>query len=387
MDRRIIHLHIPAFSIAVQRVCHQELRDRPVVVAPPHSERALILSASAEARKEGVFTGMPLGKAMKFCPRLAVLPPDYSLTEKASRALGKTVSRYAPLWEPTRPGHVYLDMTGTDRLWGRAKDAAGRLRLEIKRDLRLSGTVGVACNKLVSCIASRIIPCEGVLDVGRGRESAFMAPLRAEVLPGIGRTRKRVLLEELGITVVREIAAMDMGYLKLVFGSKARVIHQRALGIDPTPVHSCLRTPAISEETTLTVDDNDDKRLLGHLYGLVERCSRRLRNRGLTPQRGGVMFRYADHMEVLRRVRLPRKSYWDFDLYGPLQSLFLRAYERRGRVRFMRVWFGDFLAPATQLSLFSSATPDDGKRTGVIRALDRIREKYGDASVWFGRVA
>jgi hypothetical protein len=86
--RHIIHLHIPAFSIAVARVCEPRLRDRPVAVAPPQSERALVISASSEARKEGVFKGIPIGKAIKLCPDLTVLPPNPEQTEKACNAQG-----------------------------------------------------------------------------------------------------------------------------------------------------------------------------------------------------------------------------------------------------------------------------------------------------------
>ncbi len=160
----------------MERACHPELRDRPVAVAPPHSERALILSVSSEARKEGIFKGMSLGKAIKFCPALTVLPPNPGLTEKASLVLTKMLAQYTPLWEPFRPGHVYLDVTGTERLWGRAKDTASRLQREIKGHLRLSGAAGVAGNKMVSSIASTIMLSEGVLDVDHGQESSFMTP-------------------------------------------------------------------------------------------------------------------------------------------------------------------------------------------------------------------
>jgi len=188
------------------------------VVAPPHSERGLILSVSPEARQEGVFKGMALGKAMRFCPDLTVLPPNPGLVEKGCRVLAGTASRYTPVWEPFRPGHLYMDVTGTERLWGRAKDAAYRVRKEIMATMSLSGSVGVAGNKMVAGIASRVMPSEGVLDVHRGRESAFMAPLGVDFIPGIGHVRRRILLEELNISLVREIAILDINNLKLIFG-------------------------------------------------------------------------------------------------------------------------------------------------------------------------
>jgi DNA polymerase-4 len=387
MFRHIIHLHIPAFPIAVARVSQPELRDRPVAVAPPHSERALILSASPEARREGIFKGMPLGKATKFCPDLTVLPPNRDLTGKACQILAKVVTQYTPLWEPSRPGHIYLDLTGTDRLWGRAKDAASRLRREIKNHLHFSGMVGVAGNKMVSNIASRIVSSEGVLDVDHGQESSFMAPLKASVLPGIGHVRRKILLEELNISLVREVAALDMDTLKLVFGRQAYVIHQRALGIDPTPVYPPRMEPTVAEEVTLPQDENDDEKLLGILYGLVERCSHQLLSRALFPRKAGLVFRYTDQEEITRRINLPHASFWDFDLYAPLERIFLRACRRRVRVRFMRVWFRDFSPPASQLSLFPARSPITEKKALVTQALNRIRERYGETTIQYGRTA
>ncbi|MEW6667908.1 MAG: DNA polymerase IV [Thermodesulfobacteriota bacterium] len=385
MHRHIIHLHVPAFPIAVARICRPELRGRPVVVAPPRSERAVILSASLEARREGVYKGMRLDRATKFCPELTVLPPDPVLTERAAQALGRKVSQYTPLWEPARPGHIYMDVTGTERLWGRAKDAALRLMREVKGDLRLAGRAGVAGNKMVSSIASRIFPSEGILDVDPGREFSFMAPLKVDMLPGIGPVRTRVLLEELSITLVRQIAVMDMAGLKFIFGRQAFVMHQRALGIDPTPVYPPSMEPTVSEEAVLPVDENDDEKLLGVLYGLVEKCSHQLRQRALFPGRAGLMFRYADQEEVIRQVSLPRPSFWDPDLYEPLEKAFLNAFHRRVRVSFMRVWFRDFASPDPQLSLFSPDAGRTGKRAAVTQALDRIRERHGGAVVQYGR--
>jgi DNA polymerase-4 len=387
MFRHIIHLHIPAFPIAVARVSQPELRDRPVAVAPPYSERALILSASPEARREGIFKGMPLGKAMKFCPDLTVLPPNRDLTGKACQVLAKAVAQYTPLWEPSQPGHIYLDVTGTDRLWGRAKETASRLRREIKEHLCLLGMVGVAGNKMVSSIASRIISSEGVLDVDHGQEPLFMAPLKASVLPGIGHVRRRILLEELNISLVREVAALDMGTLKLVFGRQAYLIHQRALGIDPTPVYPPRMEPMVAEEVTLPQDENDDEKLLGILYGLVERCTHQLLSRALFPRKAGLVFRYTDQEEITRRINLPHLSFWDFDLYVPLERIFLRACRRRVRVRFMKVWFQDFSPPTSQLSLFPARSPITEKKALVTQALNRIRERYGEATIQYGRSA
>lgn len=404
MSRHIIHLHIPAFSIAVARVSEARLRDRPVAVAPVRSERALILSLSLEARKEGVKKGMPLSEAVKQCPALTIVPPNPGLTERAVQALTTVAARYTPLLEPSRPGHVYLDVTGTERLWGKARDAGYRLRKEIKGRLHLPGTVGVSGNKMVSSVASRIISSETVLDVDHGREASFMAPLRVNVVPGIGPLRRKILLEELNIIRVRELAALDVGGLRVLFGRQAHVIHERALGIDPTPVYPSPARPRVSEEITFAEDENNDERLLAALYRLVERCSYRLRGRAIFPGKAGLLIRYSDQVEVRRRLKLPpfgaqeggperrrgqagRHGPQDFDLFRPLEELFFKACKRRVRVRFMRIWFWDLAPPSPQLSLFHTPSPREERGTLVIHAMDRIRERYGEGAIQSGRAA
>lgn len=381
MFHNIIHIHIPAFSIAIMRVLQPELRGRPVVVAPPRSARAMVLSVSAEAGKEGVRKGMPLAQAVARCPDLTVINPDPGLVERANRELCRIAAWYTPLWEPSRPGHVYLDLTGTDRLWGKARDTALRMRKEIKDRLYLPGTVGVAGNKMVSSIASRVVCPETIMDVPHGCESTFMAPLPVGVVPGIGRFRRHVLLEELNITRVRDLAALDLPSLTILFGRQAPVIHQRALGIDPTPVYPSPAKPVISEERTLPEDENDDRRLLGILHTLVERGARRLRQKGLFPRKAGILIRYADQVEVKRQDRLDYPGFWDFELYEPMKELFFKACTRRVRIRFIRIWFRDLSRPTRQLSLFDPPAPGREKRVRLIQALDRIRERHGHEAI------
>jgi DNA polymerase-4 len=237
---------------------------------------------------------------------------------------------------------------------------------------------------MVSSIASRIMRSEGVIDVDHGQEPSFMAPLKVDMLPGIGHVRQRILLEELNITLVREIASMDMGNLKLLFGRQAIVIHQRALGIDPTPVYPPLVRPTIAEEITLAKDENDDHRLLGILYGLLEKCARRLRERSLFPGKAGLLLRYTDQIEVIRQVKLPCPSFWDFDLYKPLKEVFYKACQRRKRIRFMRVWFQDLSSADPQLSLFPEKSLNTEKMSNATQALDRVRGRHGDGAIRYG---
>ena len=155
------------------------------------------------------------------------------------------------------------------------------------------------------------------MDVDPGREPSFMAPLKVDVVPGIGRVRRKILLEELNIIRVRELASLDVGALRLIFGRLAHVIHQRTLGIDPTPVYPMPKKPMVSDEITLPGDENDDRKLLGILYGLVETCAFRLRTRALIPRTAGLLIRSAIKSQsqlrpaaAIGKKRSPRSSAW-----------------------------------------------------------------------------
>ena len=399
--RSIIHLHIAALPIAVARITLPRLRDRPVVVAPLQSERPVVLSVSSEAREQGIFKGMPLLKAMKRCPGLKVLPPDPEAAEKACRNLARAAARYTPLCEPSRPGHLYLDLTGAERLWGPARDTARRLQKEIRDHLGLAGALGVAGNKLVSNMASRALPLKeasmGVFNVEHGHEAAFMAPLKVSVMPGIGPVRQKVLLEELNITRVRQLAALDMGRLKLIFGRRAGLIHQWSLGIDATPVYARSGAPAVTEEATLVQDENDDGMLLGTFWRLVESCFYRMRKRHLFPLKAGLLVRYADQAASNRSFDVPPAAYghmradmlhlWNRALFAPLEKLFFDVCRRRVRIRFLKVWFRDFRASHFQLSLFQTPSPREERTNRLVSAMDHIRDRYGVDAIRCGRAA
>ncbi|MCD6305310.1 MAG: DNA polymerase IV [Deltaproteobacteria bacterium] len=361
------------------------MRNRPVAVAAALSGRSLVLSVSREAQDEGVFKGMSLRQACMRCPGLTVLPPDPRAEEQACQILVRMAARYTPCYEPARPGHLYLDLTGTDRLWGPARDVASRFRREVRERLALVGTAGVAGNKMVADIASRTVRFEEVVDVEHGREAGFLAPLKVGLLPGIGPVRQKLLSEELNIGRIRQLAALDLERLALVFGRQARVIRERAMGIDPTPVFPLCRAPMVDERTVLPREEMDDTRLLGYLYRLVERCGRRMRKQGLIPRRAGLLMRYADHAETVGRVKLYRLSVQDDDLYAPLEHLFLKQCTRRIRVGFIRVWFYEFTRTDTQMSLFDVPNPDEDKKWMLTRALDHIRDRYGESAVIYGR--
>ena len=387
MDRDILHLYIPAFPITLARATNPSLRSRPVVIAPAHSERAPIWHLSDEARSEGIHEGMPLFRARRLCPSLIILPPDPRRLSGGTRALVQLTQEYTPLWEPGATGCIYLDFTGSRRLFGPGRDAALRLKRDLDRRLSLTGTVGVAGNKLVSKIAAGCLDKPGICDVLRGDEARFIAPLPAAVLPGVGHTRQQTLLADLNLRQVGHIAALTLPQLLLPFGPFAPLLHQRAKGVDPSPVITPRRTPELAEECHLDREENDDMVLLSELYRLAEGCGIRLRRMNKEAAKLKLTIHYADGVSSTKNCVLTPSSCDDRALFNSARRLYDQACERRVRVKSMRLLCEKITEPQRQMELFGTGSRPKPASTPIQEALDKVRNKYGVAAVGWGRTA
>lgn len=384
MPRDILHLQIPAFAVAVARVADPTLRGRPLAVVPGHSERALVQCVSAEAAADGVHAGMPLFRARRFCPALQFLPPDPQLLGRAGRALFELAGAYSPLVEPAAAGRLFLDLTGSSRLLGPGRDAAARLERELQGRLRLAGSVGVAGNKLVSRIAAGCLERPGVCDVLRGAEANFIAPLPVAVLPGIGAARELALAGELNLRRVAELAQLSLAQLRLPFGPLAPLLHQRARGVDPSPVLPPRRAPAVVEEAFLTREANDDAVLLAELCRLVEACGVRLRRQGVGAGELSLRVHYVDGVAEERRQRLAAPQNHDLILLAAAEALFDQACSRRLRVKGLRLACTRLGPVSAQADLFTRVGPSP-RQAALQQAIDQLRTRYGSQALQRGR--
>lgn len=374
MEREIIHIDIATFAVAVERVVHPELRRRPVVVAPVGPSRSVVMALSPEAQEAGIRKGMILARALRRCRNVVVLPPNEPLYARASRALCQVLEGFSPVLEPAGYGHAYLDMTGTGRLFGPPRDAAWRAQKEIRQRLHLDAALGVASNKMVSRIAAVVTEPVGLQDVPAGDESAFLAPLPAELLPGVGPKTQEQLLE-LNIRIIRELGAMRLEHLMLAFGRLGFMLHQRALGIDDTPVYPPRAVPAVEEETALAEDSNDWDLLKGALCRLCERAGERLREQKQRAGRMEVLVRYSDYREAMGRAKLVPPLQSSALLAARAGRLLERTLTRRTRVRSLHLRLAELSSGPAQLDLF--ADPKPLRQARLESALDELRRRYG----------
>lgn len=387
MDRRIVSFEIPTLGIALARLADPSLRHRPVAVAPAPASRTPLREVSREAQDEGVTTGMVVGDARRLCPLLRVIPPDPDRIRQASRGLFDVAARFAPVWEPRRPGHVFLDLSGTTRLFGLASDTAARIEREVARQYGLAGVVGVANTKLVSHIAAKLVAPLQLCEVRPGSERAFLAPLPVTTLPGLGRFPKSAVLatlEDLNVATLGELAEVPGRHLELVFGRQGLFLHDWAQGVDPSPVLPVPQRSRLEASLSPEPDEPDEGRLLGMLYALLERLCRELRTQQRSCRRLTLTLRHSDHVAVTGRLTLPSGTPWEAELFPSLRALFQRRFRRRVRIRSMTLGL-EALGPVEgQLPLFPEETRLLRPRRLAL-ALDRLRARFGETAIRYGR--
>ncbi len=386
MERFIIHLNVADFAVAVERAVDARLKDRPVVIAPEGASRAVVYDMSEEAYQSGIRKGMPLRKAAQRCRDIRILPPHPDRYERAMHALIQQALPYSPQVEPgDRDGHLFVDVSGTRRLFGAPIDIAWRLRKYIQTDLSLDPIWAVAPNKLLAKVATRLVKPIGEYVVAAGEEEAFLAPLPVRLLPGIeGEDLTR--LRAFNLTRVSQVAVLDPAHLAVPFGNRADFIYETVRGIDRSPVLPVgEKPPVITVDHIFDDDTNDAVTLNRTLFGMVEAAGRKLRRRCLACGRIGIVLDYSDGIRHVRRIRTTPATADDSTLFQSIQDALDRIWTRRVRIRHIRLIFDKLVFPPSQLELFSSQQKETEKRSRLMDAVDSIRNRFGRDAIQMGR--
>ena len=397
MDRQIVCFAIPTFQVALARQADTALRDRPVAVALSLTPRSLITEVSREARAEGIHVGMPVTQARYLCPALEVLPPDPPRLSQADQTIGTLMDRFAPVRESVQPGHLFLDLTGTGRLFGPARDTAMRIEREVIQQCGLAGVAGVGSNKLVSQIASTLLDPLQVWDVRCGSEEAFLAPLSIHTLPLSPSSKRTVmaLFDDLNIQTLGELAAIDVAPLQLVLGRDASLVHAWARGIDSSPVFPQVQQPCVEATVSCDPDEIDIDRLEGRLDELLERVCRELRRQQRVCHKLTVELKTRDARHCTRSHTIHGGTFWEVDL-APLLSHFLKqATRRRVRIRTLTVRAEDIAPLMEQPTLFDNLGDDhvcafrqndlSARKRQLALAMDQLRARFGAQIIRWGK--
>jgi DNA polymerase-4 len=372
----IIHVDLDAFFAAVEQRDRPELRGKPVIVGGDPRSRGVVSTASYEARRFGVHSAMPLATALKLCPDGVFLPVDGAKYQRVSREVMAVLRRFTPAVEQVSIDEAFLDVAGSEALFGPASEIARRIKAEVLAATALTVSVGVATSKLVAKVASDLRKPDGLVVVEAGEEAAFLAPLEIRRLWGIGpKTAER--LGGLGVRTIGELAALPPETLARVLGEHGATLHDRALGIDPDPViGGGEAAKSVSHETTFGVDVTDAAEIERTLLALTEGVSARLRAAGLRATTVAVKIRDSGFRTITRQKQLAEPS----DLTEPIwrAALELARPEVRGKkIRLLGVAATGLGAPE-QTTMFEVV---DERRRRLVQATDAVRRRFGDQAV------
>jgi DNA polymerase-4 len=385
-ERSIIHLNVADFAVAVERAVDSRLKDRPVIIAPEGAARAAVYDMSEEAYRNGICKGMALGRAARLCRDARILPPHPDRYEHAMRSLLKQTLPYSPLIETGEAdGHLFMDVSGSARLFGPPADVAWRLRRQVKKDLGLDPIWSVAPNKLVAKVATRLVKPDGEYIVGAGEEESLLAPLPIRLVPGIERD-DLLRLQEFNLTRVSQFTALSLEQLQIPFGARALFLYQTTRGIDPSPVLPLgQKPPKVIADHEFGNDTNDRSFLESILYRLVEQVGDRLRRHRRAARRVAVILDYSDGMRCARQLAARPATANDLTLFQLARRTLLLAWTRRVRIRHVRLICDRLIFPPAQLKLFADEQRQIQKRDNLIVAIDSIRHRFGNEAVRVGR--
>ncbi len=250
--RKIVHIDMDAFYASVEQRDDPQLRGRPVIVAW-RGNRSVVCAASYEARRFGVRSAMPAVRAERLCPEAVFVPPDFSRYRAVSRLAREIFKRHTDLIEPLSLDEAYLDVTENKTGLPTATRVARAVREQIREELRLTASAGVAPNKFLAKIASDWRKPDGLFVIQPAEVEAFLTPLPVGRLPGVGKVTE-ARLERLGIRTVGELRGLERAALEGPFGRHGARLYELARGIDLSPVVPDRPTQSVSSEDTFEHD-------------------------------------------------------------------------------------------------------------------------------------
>jgi DNA polymerase-4 len=321
---------------------------------------------------------MPTVRARRLCPDCVVLAPRFDRYHQLSHAVFAIYQRYTPLIEPLSLDEAFLDVTGSAALHGDGPTIAAAIKADVRREVGLTVSAGVADVKLAAKIASDLGKPDGLVEVPGGTTRAFLAPLPVARLWGVGQVTEAALAR-LGIHRIGQLAdAPDVLLARAVGHRHARDLRALARGDDPREVIAHEEAKSVGAEETFGADLRGREAVLPHLLDQAERVARRLREAGKKARTVTLKLKYADFELATRRCTLPGATDDGKTLFEAARAQLDRADLARP-VRLTGISASGLDGPPEQLGLFESRLPV--RRAALNAAIDALAERYGPDAV------
>ena len=299
MLRRILHVDMDAFYASVEQRDNPTLRGRPVAVGGDPDKRGVVAAASYEARKFGVRSAIPMSRAVRLCPSLVIVHPDFQKYRTVSQQVFAIYRSVTTLVEPLSLDEAYLDVT--ENSWGEplGMNVAKRIKSEIRAATGLTASAGVAPNKFLAKIASGWQKPDGLTVVAPERVEHFLQGLPVDALWGVGPVTARKLRAH-GIDKLVDVRTTEVDALRAVVGSLAEWLKQLAQGIDDRPVVADYEPKSSGSENTFAADLTDLAEIQEEIVDLARGTARWLAKRDLYARTVTIKVRYSDFTTITR---------------------------------------------------------------------------------------
>lgn len=383
MNGPIAHVDMDAFFAAVEVRANPNLDGKPILVGGGPEGRQVVTTASYPARRFGIRSGMSLREARSRCPEAIFLPVEPARYLSASEELIRLFERHTPVVEPASIDEVFLDFSGLAAGPDGGVRLARTIQSEVRRELRLGCSIGLGDTKLVAKMATALHKPDGLTRLALADFRREFWPRATGALWGVGPESESAL-RQLGITTIGELASCPAGRLEPVFGVTARVLVRMAHGEGGGPVvpyFEGLPVRSMGHETTFPVDLVDAKRMGRHLLLLADKVSRRLRRAGRSGHRVTVRIRFDDGTTITRQRALVTPTDDDRSIHRVAATLLQDNVGGRA-VRLLGINVGHLVGPGATGWLL----PEDRRRQRLGEVRDRLRDRFGEASILPGGV-
>jgi DNA polymerase-4 len=375
----ILHVDMDAYYASVEERDDPRLVGKPVVVGGTAEGRGVVAAANYAARKFGVHSAMPAVTARRLCPQAVFLPVRMGHYAAVSRQIRAIFEQYTPLVEPLSLDEAFLDVTGSEHLFGGAAEIGRRIKDQIRREVGLAASVGVAPNKFLAKIASDVKKPDALVVVESDSVQVFLDPLPVSRIWGVGKVTDRTF-ERYGIRTIGQLRGVPRETLAMLFGDAGDHYWNLAHGIDGRSVVPDREAKSISHETTFAVDIDEMETLRAWLLELVEQVARRLRRHGLKGRTVELKVRFADFRTINRSQTLPEPSHATEELWRTaVEMLAKRLPKPHLPVRLLGMGMSGLDAQPTQGLLFDAE--ERQKQGRLDDVADRIKERFGDGAL------
>ena len=374
--RAITHVDMDAFYAAIEQRDRPELRGLPVIVGASPTGRGVVSAASYEARRFGVRSAMPIGRAARLCPHAAFLPVDMRKYQRVSVQVMGILVDFSPLVEPVSVDEAFVDLSGTESLFGSPLAAVRLIKARILAETGLTASAGLAANKFVAKVASELEKPDGLVVVAAGDEARFLGALPIERLWGVGRVMAKAL-GDLGFTRIGQLQRAPRAALARRFGRHGEALHDLAFGRDDRSVEPYGVPKSIGAEETFGVDCTNPEQLKTTLRAHAERVAAELREGGFSAGRVTLKLRLAP-FETHTRSVTEEPTQDGLELYRRALALLERDRVTRP-VRLIGL-SASRLGPSGQGQL-DLLDPAALRRERLARVVDRLTARFGAGTV------